>query len=194
MHWNCTGTLEIRERAPFDTGLPPNKEAKIRRWGGGEFCIPRKVPLCCWNHYCSHYFFGYHSVVKPQSFTQHILLICLPRRYKSVKKSWFIAAFALYDFSDTLLFKQIKRYPIALKMLWKLQHQIFRPNMIWLVSYKSGYSLFPTYQENKNKSEIKRKLSANVRCFTCANYLLAIQDNNVPTGLLKYDESPSEII
>ena len=43
MHWNCTGTLGIGESAPFDTGLPPNKEPKIRsrRGGGGnEFCIP----------------------------------------------------------------------------------------------------------------------------------------------------------
>ena len=37
MHWNCTGTLEIRERAPFHTGLPPNKEAKIRSRGGVNF-------------------------------------------------------------------------------------------------------------------------------------------------------------
>lgn len=69
----------------------------------------------------------------------------------------------------------------------------FRPNMILLVPYKSGCSLFPTYQENKN-GKIKRKPSAKVRCFACANCLLAIQDNNVPTGLLKYDESSSEII
>ena len=65
--------------------------------------------------------------------------------------------------------------------------------MILLVSYKSGCSLFPTYQENKN-GKIKRKPSAKVRCFACANCLLAIQDSNVPTGLLKYNESSSEII
>ena len=35
MLWNSTGTLEIRENAPFDTGHPPNKEAKIRSRGGG---------------------------------------------------------------------------------------------------------------------------------------------------------------
>ena len=42
MLWNSSGTLEIREKAPFDTGHPPNKEAKIRSRGGrgrNEFCI-----------------------------------------------------------------------------------------------------------------------------------------------------------
>ena len=99
----------------------------------------------------------------------------------------------LYDFLYTLLFQQIKRCPKALKMLWNLQNQIFRPNVIWLVSYKSGYSLCPTHQDYEN-GKIKRKLSTKVGFFACANCLLAILDNYIPTGLRKCDESPSEIM
>ena len=55
---------------------------------------------------------------------------------------------------------------------------------------KKFYSLSPTHHENK----VKRKLLNKVSFFACANCLLAILVNYIPTGLLKYNESPSEII
>ena len=54
------------------------------------------------------------------------------------------------------------------------------------------YSLCPTQQDYEN-GKIKRKLSIKVS-FACANCLLAILVNYIPTRLMKCDESPDEIM
>ena len=55
------------------------------------------------------------------------------------------------------------------------------------------YSPCPTQQDYKN-GKIKRNFSTKVSCFACANCLLVILVNNMPTVLMKCDESPDEIM